>query len=70
MTNWDAHDTRTSQWSAWDEANLIRQLAKERSTAARKHKRGCTCPACRVRRIDANMRALRKITADAKRVAA
>ncbi|WP_405941566.1 hypothetical protein [Streptomyces sp. NBC_00207] len=69
MTTWDAHDARTSDLSAADEAALIRRLARYRSVAARRHKGGCVCPACHVRRVDANMRALRKLAADAKQVA-
>jgi hypothetical protein len=69
MTNWDAHDARTAGLSPREEAALIQRMAKHRSQAARRHKGGCPCPACRVRRIDVNMQALRKLAADAKQVA-
>jgi hypothetical protein len=69
MTNWDAHDARTDGLSPREEAALIQRMARYRSQSARRHKGGCPCPACHVRRIDANMRALRKLAADAKQVA-
>lgn len=69
MNAWDEHDARTAPLSAKEEAALIRRLARDRSAEARKHKGGCTCVACQVRRIDANMRALRKLAAGAKAVA-
>lgn len=67
--NWDAHDARTSDLSPAEEAALIRRLARKRSQEARRHKGACFCPACHVRRIDATMRALRKLAADAKQAA-
>lgn len=69
MTAWDAHDARTSDLTPKEEAALIRRLARKRSQAARKHRGGCVCVACQVRRVDANMRALRKLAADARQVA-
>lgn len=69
MTNWDAHDARESGLSPRAEAALILRMAERRAEAARRHEGGCSCPGCRVRRIDATMRALRKIAADAKQVA-
>lgn len=68
--NWAAHDARTSDLTPAEEAALIRQLARQRSRDGRWHGKGCLCPACHVRRIDAAMRALRKLAADAKQVAA
>ena len=70
MTAWDAHDARTSDLTPKEEAALIRRVARYWSAAARKHQGGCVCVACQVRRIDANMRALRKLAANAKAVAA
>lgn len=69
LTNWDTHDARPSTLTPEGEAALIRQLAQERARSCRKHVRGCACAACYVRRVDANMRALRKVTADAKAAA-
>lgn len=70
MTDWDAHDARTSGLTPRQEAALIRREAKKRARAGRSHAGGCLCAACRVRRIDENMRALRKITVGAKAVTA
>ena len=69
MTAWDAHDARTAGLSPAEESDLICALAMQRSAVARKHRGGCPCEACRVRRADASMRALRKLAADAKQVA-
>ena len=69
MTAWDAHDARTAGLSPAEESDLICALAMQRSAAARKHGSGCTCEACRVRRADATMRALRKLAADSRQVA-
>ncbi|MFE2326077.1 hypothetical protein ACFXD5_19480 [Streptomyces sp. NPDC059385] len=68
--NWDAHDARTSGLSPKEEAALIRRMARQRARDGRAHGGGCLCPACHVRRIDANMRALRKLAAKAKQVTA
>ncbi|MFI5985113.1 hypothetical protein ACIBEA_30130 [Streptomyces sp. NPDC051555] len=68
MTDWDAHDARTSRLTPRQEAALIRAVAKERARGCRTHVRGCACNACYVRRIDATLRALRKAAADAKAV--
>ncbi|MCX4778113.1 hypothetical protein [Streptomyces sp. NBC_01264] len=67
--NWDAHDARATGLTPKAEAALIQGMAKLRAQEARDHKAGCRCVACQVRRIDANMRALRKQAADAKAVA-
>lgn len=69
MTAWDSHDARTAGLSPSEEADLIWALAIQRSDAARKHRGGCPCEACRVRRTDASMRALRALAATAKQVA-
>ncbi|GAA3268091.1 hypothetical protein [Streptomyces lavendulae] len=69
-TAWDSAWASTAGLSPAEESDLIWALAAMRSGAARKHGGGCPCVGCQVRRVDANMRALRKLAADAKAVAA
>lgn len=49
MTNWDAHDARSSELSPREEAALIRRMAAERAMDALRHKPSCRCCGCRVR---------------------
>jgi hypothetical protein len=69
-TIWDSAWASTHGLSPAQETDLIRALAAIRSAATRKHGGGCPCVACEVRRTDATMRALRKLVAGAKAVAA
>lgn len=62
---WDSAWASTHGLSPAEESDLIWALAAIRSAAARKHGGGCPCVACQARRADANMRALRKLGADA-----
>jgi hypothetical protein len=62
-TIWDSAWATTAGLSPAEESDLIWALAGMRSAAARKHRGGCPCEACRVRRADASMRALRKLAA-------
>jgi hypothetical protein len=68
-TVWDSAWASTARLSPAEESDLIWALAGMRSAAARKHSGGCLCVGCHVRRVDANMRALRKLAVGAKAVA-
>lgn len=69
MRDWDSAWASTCGLTPAEESALIRALAAIRSKAARTHGGGCPCVGCQVRRMDANMRALRKLAADARAVA-
>lgn len=56
MTNWDAHDARTSELTPKEEAALIRRMAADRAMDALRHKARCRCCGCRVRQWAAKRR--------------